>query len=64
MRSLRKHLDNISDSDIAKFRIPNAIPLVYEFDKNLNVIRHYYLASNEEVMRKVHETEEGLNTLM
>ncbi len=64
LRSIRKHLDNISDNDIAKFRIPNAIPLVYEFDRNLNVIRHYYLASDEEVMQKIHETEEGLNTLM
>ena len=64
LRSLRKYLDNISDKNIEKFRIPNAIPLVYEFDNKLNVIQHYYLATDEEVKTKIHETEEGLNILM
>ena len=32
LRSIVKHLNNISDKDIAALNIPNGIPLVYEFD--------------------------------
>ncbi|MDO5513233.1 phosphoglyceromutase [Corynebacterium sp.] len=32
LRALVKHLDNISDEDIAALNIPTGIPLVYEFD--------------------------------
>lgn len=32
LRALVKHLDNISDADIAGLNIPTGIPLVYEFD--------------------------------
>ena len=29
--------------DIVELNIPTGIPLVYEFDKDLQPIRHYYL---------------------
>jgi 2,3-bisphosphoglycerate-dependent phosphoglycerate mutase len=32
LRALVKHLDNISDDDIAELNIPTGIPLVYELD--------------------------------
>ncbi|MCU1509561.1 MAG: phosphoglycerate mutase [Glaciihabitans sp.] len=32
LRALVKHLDNISDEDIAELNIPTGIPLVYELD--------------------------------
>lgn len=35
LRALVKHLDGISDSDIAELNIPTGIPLVYELDDNL-----------------------------
>ena len=34
LRALVKHLDGISDSDIAGLNIPTGIPLVYELDDN------------------------------
>lgn len=34
LRALVKHLDNISDSEIAELNIPTGIPLVYELDEN------------------------------
>ncbi len=34
LRALVKHLDGISDSDIAELNIPTGIPLVYRLDKN------------------------------
>ena len=43
IRALVKHLDSISDADIVGVNIPNGTPLVYELDKDLKPIRHYYL---------------------
>ena len=34
LRALVKHLDNISDSEIAELNIPTGIPLVYELDES------------------------------
>ena len=34
LRALVKHLDNISDDEIAEINIPTGIPLVYELDDN------------------------------
>jgi len=49
LRAIIKYLDNISDEEIVKLNVPYCIPLVYEFDENLKVIKHYYLASSQEV---------------
>ena len=43
LRALVKHLDGISDKDIAELNIPTGIPLVYELTDGLAPIRHYYL---------------------
>ncbi|MGF1868808.1 2,3-diphosphoglycerate-dependent phosphoglycerate mutase [Photobacterium indicum] len=43
LRALIKYLDNISDEEITKLEIPTGSPLVYELDKDLNPIKHYYL---------------------
>ena len=51
MRALVKYLDGISDSDIVGLNIPNGIPLVYELDRDLQPIRHYYLGDAEAAAR-------------
>jgi 2,3-bisphosphoglycerate-dependent phosphoglycerate mutase len=43
LRALVKHLDHISDQDIAELNIPTGIPLVYELDAELAPVRHFYL---------------------
>ena len=43
IRALVKYLDNIADDAIVGVNIPNGIPLVYEFDADLQPIRSYYL---------------------
>ena len=43
LRALVKHLDGISDAAIADLNIPTGIPLVYELDKALRPLKHYYL---------------------
>jgi 2,3-bisphosphoglycerate-dependent phosphoglycerate mutase len=36
LRALVKHLDGVSDEDIAELNIPTGIPLVYRLDENFN----------------------------
>ena len=43
LRALVKHLDHMSDDDIVALNIPTGIPLVYEFDRQFNPVKHYYL---------------------
>ena len=52
-RAIVKYLDNLSDQEIVAVNIPYCIPLVYELDGNLKPIKHYYLASDEEVKRVI-----------
>jgi len=47
LRALIKYLDHISDEKITKLNIPTGIPLVYELDKDLKPIKHYYLGDLE-----------------
>ncbi|MEK6959508.1 MAG: 2,3-diphosphoglycerate-dependent phosphoglycerate mutase [archaeon] len=49
LRAIVKYLDSVSEKDIVGLNIPTGIPLVYELDKNLKPIKHYYLASDEEL---------------
>jgi 2,3-bisphosphoglycerate-dependent phosphoglycerate mutase len=51
LRALVKHLDRISDQDIAELNIPTGIPLVYELDAGLRPIRHFYLGDPEAAAR-------------
>ena len=53
LRAIIKYLDNMSDKAIVSLNIPTATPLVYELNKDLKPIRHYYLASEAEVRAKM-----------
>ena len=53
LRAIVKHLDSISDEEITGLNIPTGIPLVYELDKDLKPIRHYYLGDEEEIRRAI-----------
>ncbi len=50
LRALVKYLDHISSDGIADVNIPTGTPLVYELDKELKPIRHYYLALDEAIL--------------
>ncbi len=43
IRSLVKHLDHLSESEIIDVNIPTGIPLVYDFSTDFKVINKYYL---------------------
>ena len=47
LRGLVKYLEDISDKDIVEVNIPNGVPLVYEFDKDFNVISKRYLTEQD-----------------
>jgi len=51
LRALVKHLDGISDTDIAALNIPTGIPLVYELDDRLVPVRHRYLGDPDAARR-------------
>lgn len=51
LRALVKHLDGISETEIVGLNIPTGIPLVYELDRDLRPLRHYYLGDPDAVQR-------------
>ena len=53
LRALVKYFDNLSKEEIIDVNIPTGTPLVYEFDDNFNVIKHYYLGNQEELAAKM-----------
>ena len=52
LRGVVKHLKGISDEAIVKLNIPTAVPYVFEFDDDLNLVRDYYLADPDELAAK------------
>jgi 2,3-bisphosphoglycerate-dependent phosphoglycerate mutase len=51
LRALVKYLDHVSDEEIVELNIPTGVPLVYELDKNLHPIKHYYLGDPDAVQK-------------
>ena len=51
LRALVMYLDNISKQEIVSLNIPTGIPLVYELDRGLRPIKHYYLGDPEAVRK-------------
>ena len=53
LRSLVKYFDQLSDEEIINVNIPTGVPLVYEFDDDMNVTDHYYLADADTLNQKM-----------
>jgi 2,3-bisphosphoglycerate-dependent phosphoglycerate mutase len=53
LRALVKHLDNISDDKIVGLNIPTGIPLVYELNRYLKPLCHYYLGDQKEIQESM-----------
>ena len=58
LRALVKYLDKISDEEIVNLNIPTGVPLVYELNRNLKSIKHYYLGNQKEIENKIKEVVE------
>ncbi|MBF0595640.1 MAG: 2,3-diphosphoglycerate-dependent phosphoglycerate mutase [Candidatus Omnitrophica bacterium] len=53
LRALVKHIRGISDAEIAELNIPTAIPLVIEFDKDMQYVKDYYLGDQAKIQAKI-----------
>ncbi len=53
LRALVKYFDNMSKEEIIGVNIPTGVPLVYEFDDEMNVTGHYYLGDQEALKAKM-----------
>lgn len=51
LRGIIKHLKHISDEDIVNLNLPTAVPYVFEFDDDLNLVNDYFLGDPEEIRK-------------
>lgn len=51
LRGIIKYLKNISDDEIVHLNLPTAVPYVFEFDDNYNLINDYFLGDPEEIKK-------------
>lgn len=62
LRSLVKHLDNISQEDVITLNIPTGIPLIYELNDDLKPIKNYYLGNKEEIEKAISSVKNQAKT--
>ena len=53
IRVLVKYFDGLSVKEVEKLNIPCGFPLVYEFNKNLQPIKKYYLGNPKEIAKTI-----------
>ena len=51
LRGIIKYLKNISDTDIVNLNLPTAVPYIFEFDDNLELVKDYFLGNPEEIKK-------------
>ena len=51
LRGIIKVLKGISDEGIISLNLPTAIPYVFEFDDNMNLVRDYFIGDPEEIRK-------------
>lgn len=61
IRALRKHLEGISDSDIAGMNVPTGIPLVYHLNEDFTVRDVSYLGDQEAIAAKINAVKNQSN---
>jgi len=63
IRALVKHLDGISESEIAELNIPTGFPLVYEFGAGMVPLMSYYLGDPQEILAGINAVANQANGL-
>jgi len=51
LRGIVKMLKNISDDDIVNLNLPTAVPYVFEFDDDMNLVKDYFIGDPEEIKK-------------
>ena len=49
LRALIQHVEHLTPAEIMEINLPTGIPLMYEFDKEMKVLRKGYLGDPEQV---------------
>ena len=52
LRAMIKVLRGMSEEEILNYNVPTGVPLVFEFDNNLQPIRDYYLMDEDELKER------------
>ena len=55
IRGLVKYFDKLSNEEVVNVDIPNAIPLVYEFNEKFETIKRYYLGDKNKIEEKINK---------
>lgn len=63
LRAFFKHIQGISDEDIKNFKVPNALPIVYEFDAQMQHINNYCLMDLDSHSIKAENPELSYNNI-
>ena len=53
LRALVKYFEDLSNDEIIGVNIPTSVPLVYEFDDEFRVMKHYYLGDPDAIKAKM-----------
>lgn len=53
IRALMKHLEGISDEEIAKINVPTGVPLVYHLDDDFHVKERFFLGDQDAIRAKI-----------
>lgn len=51
LRGIVMHLKGISEENIVNLNLPTGVPYVFEFDKDLNVTKDYFLGDSKEIKK-------------
>lgn len=49
LRGIIKHIKGISDEDIVSLNLPTAVPYLFEFDDNMNLLKDEFLGDPEKI---------------
>ena len=55
LRSLVMQFDKLTEEEIVKLNIPTAVPLVYKFDADMNVIEKRYIGDPAVIEAKINK---------
>lgn len=53
LRALVMMLDQMSPEQVVSLNIPTGVPIVYEFDEDMKIMKHYELGDPEEIKKRL-----------
>ncbi len=57
IRALVKYLESMDNETIVNLNIPTGIPLVYDLDSSMKVVKKFYLADEEKLKKEIEKVE-------